>query len=97
MYITSEVYAEIHTETHSVDGVKWDTESGVHSLPLSRQTAGSADIGGGVGTLEGVVGASKSVGPEEELCGLCSADDICCRNGEAKLCVYVIREGRVKE
>ena len=86
-----------HSETHSVDGGERGTESEVHTVPHTRQTAGSADHGGGVGTLEGSGSASKSVGPEEEPCGLCSADDICCRNGEAKLCVYVIREGRVKE
>ena len=86
-----------HSETHSVDGGERSTESEVNIFPHTRQTAGSADHGGCVGTLEGSGGASKSVGPEEESCGLCPADDIGCRNGEAKLCVYVIREGRVKE
>ena len=64
-------------ETHRVDGVKRDTESGVHTVPLSRHSAGSADHGGGVGTLESVVGASKSVGPEEEPCGLISTVKCC--------------------
>ena len=76
------VYAKIHTETHSVDGGKWGTESEVHTVPHTRQTAGPADQSGGVGTAEGLGGASESIRPGEKPCGLSIADDICCRNGE---------------
>ena len=86
MYITVKVCADINTETHSVDGGKWGTESEVHTLPHTRQTAGSADHGGGVGTLEGPGVASKSVWPEEKTCGLSIADDISCRNSEVEDC-----------
>ena len=58
IYIKLKVYAEIHTETHSVDGGEWGTKSEVHTLPLTRQTAVSADHGGGGGTGEGLGGAS---------------------------------------
>ena len=76
----------INTETHSVDGGEWGTESEVNTLPHSRQTAGSADDGGGVGTLEVSGGTSKSVWPREKPCGLSVADDISCRNSEAEGC-----------
>ena len=86
MYITVKVCADINTETHSVDGGEWGTESEVHTVPHSRQTAGSADHGGSVGTLEGLGSASKSVGPGEKPHGLSIADDISCRNSEVEGC-----------
>ena len=85
-YITSKVCAEIHTETHSVDGGERGTESEVHIFPHTRQTAGPADQSGGVGTAEGPGGASESIWPGEKPCGLSIADDICCRNGEVECC-----------
>ena len=86
MYITVKVCADINTETHSVDGGEWGTESEVHTLPLSWHSAGPADHGGGVGTLEGLVSASKSIGPGEKPCGLSIADDISCGNSEVEDC-----------
>ena len=73
-------------KTHGIDRGKRGTERGVHTVPHTRQTAGSADHGGGVGTAEGPVGASKCIWPGEKLCGLFIADDICCRNDEVKCC-----------
>ena len=64
-------------ETHSVDGVKRGTKSGVHIFPLSRHSAGSADHGGGGGTLESFGDASKSRWPGEEPCSLISTFKCC--------------------
>ena len=69
-YISLKVYAETHPETYSIDGGEC-TGREVHTLPHTRQTASPVDHGCGVGTLEGLGGASKSFWPGEELCGIC--------------------------
>ena len=56
---------------HRIDRGKWGTESEVHTVPHTRQTAGPADQSSGVGTAADLGSASLSVWPGEEACGLC--------------------------
>ena len=65
-------------KTHSVDSGKRGTERGIHTVPHTRWTAGPADHGGDVGTGEGLGGASESIWPGEEACGLCITPPSCC-------------------
>ena len=59
-----------HIDTHNIDGGERGAERGVHTLPHTRQAADPVDYGGGVGAAEGLGGASRSIWPGEELCGL---------------------------
>ena len=61
----------VNIDTHNIDGSERDTERGVYTLPHARQAAGPVDYGGGTGATEGLGGASWSIWPGEELCGLC--------------------------
>ena len=70
----------VNIDTHNIDGSERGTERGVHTLPHTRQAACPVDYGGGTGAMEGLGGASWSIWPGEELCGLCITSK-CCRHG----------------
>ena len=65
-------------KTHGIDRGKQGTEGGVHIVPHTKPTAGSSDYSSGVGTAEGPDGASLSIWPGEEACGLCITLARCC-------------------
>ena len=58
-------------DTHNIDGGERSTERGVHTLPHTRRATGPVDYGKGGGAADRVGGASRSIWPEEKLCGLC--------------------------
>ena len=65
-------------KTHSIDRGKRGTQRGVHIVPHTKLTAGSADYSGGVGTAADLSDASLSIWPGEEACGLCITPLSCC-------------------
>ena len=81
MYITLNIthakmlILDLPQYTYSTNGGERGTERGVHTLPHTRQAAGPVDYGGGVGATEGMGGASRSIWPGEELCGLCITEE----------------------
>ena len=84
MFITLKVYAKIHADSYSIDGGEVGTEREVHTLPHTRQATDSANYGGAAAAAEGHSGASRSIWPGEELCGLSFTQDGCCRHGEVE-------------
>ena len=57
-------------DTHNIDGTEGNTERGLHTLPHTRQAAGPVDYGECGGAADRLGGASRSIWPEEKLCGL---------------------------
>ena len=57
-------------DTHNIEGTEGNTERGLHTLPHTRQAAGPVDYGERGGAADRLGGASRSIWPEEKLCGL---------------------------